>query len=817
MSASTSSEFVRAMGPVARELLGEPNTVLSSHDELRFGNRGSLSVSLDKGTWHDHEIGKGGGLLDFVQVHKRIDKDAATAWLQERGHLPLTEASGKRQVAWYDYLSANGELLFQVVRFEPKDFRQRRPDGNGGWIWKMSGVQRVLYRLPKVIVAVAARRTIFICEGEKGVHSLESIGLVGTCSPGGAGKWKPHYNSTFAGADVVVLPDNDPQKVSDRTGEPMWHPDGQPVLPGQDHAASVAKHLHGTATRVRVLMLPGLPLKGDVADWIAAGGTREALEALLPTSEPEVEPAISERSEPDEPPPDIADPGSTSKATIRVVAGKIDVLTDDAEDALLAAQAEVFQRAGHLVRPGFTEVAAADDRTTIAAGLHALKQSGLIEELARVAEWQKFDGRLKDWKRIDPPPSVAATLLERVGRWRLRSVAAIITCPTLRPDGSILSAPGYDAATRIYHMPDRTLRLPALAARLSRDDALAAVALLVDLLKGFPFVDNADRAVALSLIVSAVARGALGMVPVHAFTAPAPGTGKSYIADVVAAIVSGRWCPVITSGRTEEELEKRLGAMLLAGYPLISLDNMTTTVSGDALCQIAERPTVRIRILGKSETPECEFRGVVIANGNNLVVMGDMTRRVILGKLDAEVERPEERRFDFDPVKRILADRGQYIAAALTIVRGYLAAGQPDKRPALASYGAWSDLVRSALVWAGCADPVDTMKEIRESDPVLNTLRAVMECWCAVFGDEGKTVAEVAAEFAHGFDPEGAEGEAMTALRSALVPVAAVRNVIDAGRLGYWLRASKGRPAGNLKFSGTTGHSGAQRWSVVKV
>jgi putative DNA primase/helicase len=805
------------MGPVARELLGEPNADLSSRDELRFGNRGSLSVDLTKGTFHDHEVGKGGGLLDLVQGQKRLDKDAAKEWLRQRGHISAAEPNNKpRIVATYDYVAATGEMLFQVVRFEPKDFRQRRPDGRGGWVWKMTGVQRVLYRLPKVIAAVDARRTIFIAEGEKGVHSLESIGLVGTCSPGGAGKWKPHYNSTFAGADVVVLPDNDPQATTPE-GEPRWHPDGRPVLPGQDHAADVARNLSGTASQVRVVMLPDLPSKGDIADWVAAGGTREGLEALLPTSEPEAEPATSERSEPDEPPPDIEDPRSASKATIRVVAGKIDVLTDDAEDALLAAQAEVFQRAGHLVRPGFTEVAAADDRTTIAAGLHALKQSGLIEELARVAEWQKFDGRLKDWKRIDPPPSVAATLLERVGRWRLRSVAAIITCPTLRPDGSILSVPGYDAATRIYHMPDRTLRLPAPAARPSRDDALAAVAFLVDLLKGFPFVDNADRAVALSLIVSAVARGALGMVPVHAFTAPAPGTGKSYIADVVAAIVSGRWCPVITSGRTEEELEKRLGAMLLAGYPLISLDNMTTAVSGDALCQIAERPTVRIRILGKSETPECEFRGVVIANGNNLVVMGDMTRRVILGKLDAEVERPEERQFDFDPVKRILADRGQYIAAALTIVRAYLAAGQPDKRPALASYGAWSDLVRSALVWAGCADPVDTMKEIRESDPVLNTLRAVMECWCAVFDDEGKTVAEVAAEFAHGFDPEGAEGEAMTALRSALVPVAAVRNVIDAGRLGYWLRASKGRPAGNLKFSGTTGHGGAQRWSVVKV
>jgi len=506
---------------------------------------------------------------------------------------------------------------------------------------------------------------------------------------------------------------------------------------------------------------------------------------------------------------------SETKPLIRIAAGKIDILTDEAEDALLTAGAEVFQRAEHLVRPGYHEVSAADGRTTIAAGLHALKQPALIEELARVAEWQAYDGRLKDWKKIDPPSSIAGILAARVGRWRLRSVAAITTCPTLRPDGTVLSEPGYDAVTRIYHMPGSGLRLPALAPRPTQEDAKAAAGLLLDLLAGFPLVTDADKAVALSLIVSAVVRGALGMVPVHAFTAPTPGTGKSYIADVTAAVISGRWCPVITPGRTEEELEKRLGAMLLAGYPIISLDNISNGLSGDALCQIAERPTVRIRILGKSETPECEFRGIIIANGNNLAVIGDMTRRVILGNLDAQVERPEERQFTFDPVQRVLADRGRYIAAAMTIVRAYLAAGQPDKRPVLASYAAWSDMVRSALVWAGCGDPVETMKVIRDTDPVLTTLRTVLECWRDAFGAEGKTAAEVAALYAGGFDPEGSEGEALTALRAALAPVAAVRNIIDSGRLAYWLRASKGRPAGKLKFTGAPGHGGALRWSAV--
>jgi putative DNA primase/helicase len=510
----------------------------------------------------------------------------------------------------------------------------------------------------------------------------------------------------------------------------------------------------------------------------------------------------------------ITDLQRLAKPLIRVTPGQIDILADQAEEALMTTSADIFQRAEHLVRPGFCEVRAANGRTTIAAGLHLLKQPALVEELARAAEWQVWDGRSKKWRLIDPPGLIASVLAARAGRWRLRSISGVITCPTLRPDGSVLSAPGYDPSTRLYYMPDPSLRMPALTENPTRTDAVQALTLLTDLLAQFPFVAPVDRAVALSLIVSAVIRGALGVVPVHAFTAPTPGSGKSYLADVTSAIVSGRFCPVITPGRSEEELEKRLGAMLLAGYSIISLDNISNGLGGDALCQIAERPTVRIRILGKSETPECEFRGVIIANGNNLAVIGDMTRRIVLGKLDAGIERPEEREFPFDPVQRVLGDRGLYINAAMTAVRAYLAAGRPGKCKPLASYAEWSNTVRSALVWLDCGDAVQTMLEVRDSDPVLSTLRNVLECWRVAFGEEGKTAQQVAAEFSF-FDPLTQKGEALTALRAALVPVAAVRNVIDTGKLGYWLRNSKGRPAGGLKFVVTGKPHGTTEWAVA--
>jgi hypothetical protein len=168
--------------------------------------------------------------------------------------------NGKRriQVATYDYVNEAGELLFQVVRFEPKTFRQRRPDGQGGWVWNLGeSTRRVLYRLPEILESVKTGQTIYVVEGEKDVASLVGWGLAATCNPGGAGKWRPHYGEVLRGSRVVVIADAD--------------------KPGRDHAAAVAASLKGVAAEIRVVELPGAK---DVTAWAAAGGTCEGLEAL---------------------------------------------------------------------------------------------------------------------------------------------------------------------------------------------------------------------------------------------------------------------------------------------------------------------------------------------------------------------------------------------------------------------------------------------------------------------------------------------------------------------------------------------------------
>lgn len=175
---------------------------------------------------------------------------------------PTSNGNGKsRIVCEYDYRDEAGSLLFQVCRFEPKDFRQRRPDGNGGWTWKTKGVRRVPYRLPELLAN--PKRSVFVVEGEKDVAALEFLGLLGTCNAGGAGKWTSDHAQHLVGRTVVVIPDRDE--------------------PGRDHARKVAESLVGVAKEIRVVELP---VGKDCADFVAGGGSREQLVELVKAAAP---------------------------------------------------------------------------------------------------------------------------------------------------------------------------------------------------------------------------------------------------------------------------------------------------------------------------------------------------------------------------------------------------------------------------------------------------------------------------------------------------------------------------------------------------
>src|SRR5262249_38492193 len=182
---------------------------------------------------------------------------------------------------------------------------------------------------------------------------------------------------------------------------------------------------------------------------------------------------------------------------------------------------------------------------------------------------------------IDPPNVLVRMTLARARRWAYPHVSGIITTPTLRPDGSLLAAPGYDSSSELYLLSN--LQLPPIAERPTRQDAMAALAELKDLFCEFSFRDKKkdglekrlNCSVSISALLTALVRGSLPTAPIYLIRADTPGTGKSYLVDVIAVVATGQYCPVITAAKGIDETEKRLGSALLGGIPIFSLDNCT--------------------------------------------------------------------------------------------------------------------------------------------------------------------------------------------------------------------------------------------------
>lgn len=223
----------------------------------------SLSVNLSNGLYNCFACGAKGNAFRLYQALKKVDFPTALREIAEmQGIQDIPKIRGK-QVSTYSYTDETGNLISQVLRYEPKTFSQRRPNGNGDWIRNTTGIRIVPYNLPAVMQA----ETIFIVEGEKDVETLKKIGIVGTTNPRGAGKWRPEFNEYFKDKEVVILPDNDD--------------------PGRKHAVDVAHNLYGIAKSVKVVELPGLPEKGDVSDWVKIKGNDKGglLQIVSDTSE----------------------------------------------------------------------------------------------------------------------------------------------------------------------------------------------------------------------------------------------------------------------------------------------------------------------------------------------------------------------------------------------------------------------------------------------------------------------------------------------------------------------------------------------------
>ena len=424
---------------------------------------------------------------------------------------------------------------------------------------------------------------------------------------------------------------------------------------------------------------------------------------------------------------------------------------NEAEQELRRTAAPIWQMRGRLVeviRLDKEGEASGLKQHAGALVIHPVNDHRLLEKMLGSVKFASWNAKRNAWVRSAPPLEFARHYNAR-GTWGLRVLRGIVEAPTMRPDGTILSEPGYDAASGIY-LDTGGVRFPTIPDSPDRQEALTALAILKDTVKDFPFVPDADdetgersayRSVALSAILTGVCRKAIRTAPGHGFDATTMATGKTLLCDTVAMIATGRPSSTISQGKSEEEFNKRLFSILVQGDPVVTIDNIEHPVRSDEFCTVLTSEEWQCRVLGMSGNRTVATNVLFLLNGNGLTFEGDISTRVLMCRMDAAVENPGARRFDRDLRKWVPQHRPELVAAALTVLRAFVVAGRPglDKLEPYGRFEDWSNLVRGALIWLGEPDPCVTRRDIDAHDPEREALSALLRAWREIFG-VGKSV-----------------------------------------------------------------------------
>ncbi len=510
--------------------------------------------------------------------------------------------------------------------------------------------------------------------------------------------------------------------------------------------------------------------------------------------------------------------GDDGRPTIRIVESDRPGMVDQAEDALLADVAaggdRIFVRGGALVRlVRSTTVVRTSFRSggevTRPAGhlaSHLVTRPSILERFERVARWTRYDGRARRDVPKDCPEKVAEFYLARAGSWRMPSLDAIVEAPFMRPDGSVVQQPGYDEATGVLLDPGGWT-FPPVPDEPTEGEAREALAEVKDVLAEFPFVNPSARAAALAEVVTPVARPAFPQVPIFVNTAPKAGTGKGLVVHVASIVATGRPAPAMTLCRDDDELKKKIFALLLEASPIVLLDNVDRPLGGETLDSAITEPVFKDRILGVSGNAAVTTQGTTwYASGNNVTVRGDLLRRTVWCDIDARMERPETRTFRRPDLLGFVAEnRGRLVRAALTVLRAYVVAGRPDTgvNP-LGNFEAWSRLVREALIWLDEGDPCGGRDFHVDSDPVEENLRTLLAEWQRAIGQVGISAGALIqkAESDHG-------------LKEAILAVAGRGGRMDSRELGYFLRRHVHRISDGRLIIRAGASKGSVLWTVT--
>lgn len=317
-----------------------------------------------------------------------------------------------------------------------------------------------------------------------------------------------------------------------------------------------------------------------------------------------------------------------------------------------------------------------------------------------------------------PPPEDNAKDVLAVGEWPFPPLDAVVATPVVRQDGTILTEPGYDRATRLFYRPEESFGLPTIPDKPTEDDVSTARAVIHDVIADFPFLSTADYANAVGMMLTPICRAAIqGCVPLAVVNAPQPGAGKGLLTTVCHIIATGREPAMMTAPDNREEWRKTITAQLMQGNTFVVIDNVEHKLFDASLASVLTLTRWTDRLLGSNKTVEVPNRACFIATGNNIKLGGDIPRRCYWVSINPCTSRPELRngfRHSVLPdfVKR---SRGSIVAALLTLARAWFVAGCPvPSTPIIGSYTEWSRVIGGILQHAGISDFLGNAEERRK-------------------------------------------------------------------------------------------------------
>jgi hypothetical protein len=469
--------------------------------------------------------------------------------------------------------------------------------------------------------------------------------------------------------------------------------------------------------------------------------------------------------------PQQADAGGPNGKPIQINNRPLPDITSESLQALSAANhtPRLFVRGGALARVRRDE----HERPLI----DILSEAALRGMLARATDFARVN---QDGETQTPPPLEVVRDILALGSWGFPALDGVIEAPALRPDGTVIREIGYDPASRLIHLPAPGWSMPSVPDDPSSAQRAESLEVLQEAIVDFPFVDEASRANALALMLTPIVRPAIdGPVPLALVDATKAGTGKGLLLSLTSLIATGRPASMLPAPTREEEWNKTLLATLLEGATLIVVDE-ADELRSPALASALTAPTLKGRILGRSEVVQLPQRATWAAAGNNVRLGGDLPRRCYWIRLDAKTARPWGRRGFRHPdiLGWATGRRGDLLAAGLVLARAWYAAGCPEAdRPVLGSYGAWTRTIAGILATAGLSGFLGNLEQFYDqADEESAAWETFLSAWLDAFGSGDVTVADVLKQIEAGGpmrdalpdDLEQALGKSVPSFRSKL-------------------------------------------------